>query len=145
MSFNPESRGPVAWYGAAHGERQAIRVDSRATNGAYAVIESAAAPGCVVPTHIHRNEDEHFLVLAGHYEIVIGDRTLDAGPGTRATVPRNTPHRWRNVDGQQSRLLAILTPGGFEQIIFAVEGTPAEEIKALAARFGCDILDPHDG
>src|SRR5258705_8972514 len=39
------------WFKGADGERQAIRVDSRDTDGAYAVIESVATPGCAVPTH----------------------------------------------------------------------------------------------
>ena len=63
-------------------------------------------------------------------------------PGTRATVPRNTPNSWRNIAPQESRLLAILTPGGFEQIVYAVKDTSPEQIKDLAARFGCDILGP---
>jgi quercetin dioxygenase-like cupin family protein len=54
------------WFEGADGERQAIRVDSRDADGAYSVIESVAEPGCAVPTHRHRNEEEHFLVLSGH-------------------------------------------------------------------------------
>jgi hypothetical protein len=51
------------WLDGAEGERQAIRVDSRTTGGAYAIVESVAAPGCAVPTHLHRNEDEHCLII----------------------------------------------------------------------------------
>jgi mannose-6-phosphate isomerase-like protein (cupin superfamily) len=130
------------WLKGADGERQAVRVDSRVAGGAYSVIESLAEPGCAVPTHLHRNEDEHFLVLSGRYRIAIGDSVLDAAAGTRATVPRNTPHSWRNIAAQESRLLAILTPGGFEQIVYAVKDTPPEKIRDLAARFGCEILGP---
>lgn len=130
------------WLKGADGERQAVRVDSRVTGGAYSVIESLAEPGCAVPTHLHRNEDEHFLIISGRYRIAIGDTILDATPGTRATVPRNTPHSWRNIATQESRLLTILTPGGFEQIVYAVKDTPPEKIKDLAARFGCHILGP---
>ena len=146
MSESSEIPKPVGsdriWLQGADGERQAVRVDSRVTGGAYSVIESLAESGCAVPTHLHRNEDEHFLVISGLYRIAIGDRVLDATPGTRATVPRNTPHSWRNLAPQESRLLTILTPGGFEQIVYAVKDTPPEKIKHLAARFGCDILGP---
>jgi quercetin dioxygenase-like cupin family protein len=134
--------GGDVWFKGAAGERQAIRVDSRDTGGVYSVIESVAEPGCAVPTHRHRNEEEHFLVLSGHYRIAIGDSILEAPSGTRATVPRNTPHSWRNVAAQESRLLAIITPGGFEQIVYAVKDTPPHEIADLASRFGCDILGP---
>jgi quercetin dioxygenase-like cupin family protein len=136
------ARGGNVWFKGAEGEWQMIRVDSRDTRGAYSVIESVAEPGCAVPTHRHRNEEEHFLVISGHYRIAIGDLILDAPPGTRATVPRNTPHSWRNVAAEQSSLLAILTPGGFEQIIYAIKDTPPEKISDVAARFGCDIIGP---
>ena len=139
----PNSVGPGdIWLTGADGERQSIRVDSRVTEGAYSVIESVAERGCAVPTHRHRNEDEHFLVISGRYRIAIGDRILDATPGIRATVPRKTPHSWAECRPGGSRLLAIITPGGFEQIVYAVKDTPPEKIRDLAARFGCDILGP---
>ena len=74
--------------------------------------------------------------------IAIGERILDPVPGTSATVPRNTPHSWRNIASEESRLLAIITPGGFEQIVYALKDTPPEKIRDLAARFGGDILGP---
>lgn len=132
----------VTWWPAAHGERQAIRVDSRRTAGAYAVIESVADADTAVPTHLHHNEEEHFLVLSGHYRIAIGDQVIDAPAGARATVPRNTPHSWRNVADGESRLLATIVPGGFEQLVYLVKDAPAEDVIALAAGFGCDILGP---
>ncbi len=134
--------GGNVWFKGADGERQAIRVDSRDTHGTYSVIESVATPGCAVPMHSHRNEEEHLLVISGRYRIAIGDQILDAPPGTRAVVPRSTPHSWRNITAEEGRLLAILTAGGFEQIVYAVNDTPPEEIPQLAAEFGCDILGP---
>ena len=130
------------WFDGAVGERQAVRVDSRSTDGAYAVIESVAELGCAVPTHRHRNEEEHLLVLSGHYRIAIDDRVIDALPGTNVTIPRNTPHSWRNVADTESRLLATITPGGFEQIVYLVKDSTAGKVAELAAQFGCDILGP---
>jgi mannose-6-phosphate isomerase-like protein (cupin superfamily) len=137
----PDTDEPT-WLDAAEGERQAIRVDSRTTGGAYAIIESVAAPGCAVPTHLHRNEEEHFLIISGRYRIAVDDKVFDATPGTRITVPRNAPHSWRNIDRAESSLLAIITPGGFEQIAYRVKDTPAAQIPELAAQFGCLILGP---
>ncbi len=71
-------RGADIWWDAAEGERLAVRVDSRATDGAYAVVESVADEGCAVPRHRHRNEDEHLLVLSGRYRFLIGGRIVDA-------------------------------------------------------------------
>jgi mannose-6-phosphate isomerase-like protein (cupin superfamily) len=80
MDTSPSVEGPNSvggcnvWFNGADGERQAIRVDSRDTHGAYSVIESVAEPGCAVPTHRHREEEEHFLVISGRYRIAIGTR-----------------------------------------------------------------------
>ncbi|GFG67474.1 cupin [Mycobacterium kubicae] len=130
------------WWKGTEGEVQTVRVDSRDTHGAYAVIEAVHEPGCAVPTHLHRNEEEHFHVLVGRYRIAIGDDIIDAPTGTRVTVPRNTPHSWRNVAPGEGRLLVVITPGGFEQLVYQVEGTPEREIPALAARYGCELLGP---
>jgi mannose-6-phosphate isomerase-like protein (cupin superfamily) len=132
----------VAWMPAADGERQAIRVDSRATDGAYAVIESVAQPGVAVPTHLHRNEAEHFLVLSGHYLVAVDDEVIDAPAGARVTIPRNTPHSWRNVSGGEGRLVVTIVPGGFEQLAHLVKDTPPARLHRLAAQFGCEILGP---
>jgi mannose-6-phosphate isomerase-like protein (cupin superfamily) len=136
MDTSPSVEGPNSvgggnvWFNGADGERQAIRVDSPDAHGAYSVIESVAELGCAVPTHRHRDEEEHFLVISGRYRIAVGDQILDAPPGTRATVPRNTPHSWRNIAAEEGRLL------------YAVKDTPTEKIRDLAGVFGCDILGP---
>jgi quercetin dioxygenase-like cupin family protein len=60
-------KGP--WYEGTAGERIAVRLSSTDTNGAYAIVESFAAPGCSPPMHLHRHEEEHFVVLAGTYPL----------------------------------------------------------------------------
>ena len=70
------------------------------------------------------------------------DRHLKFHEDRDNLVPRNTPHSWRNIAAAQSRLLGVLTPGGFEQIVYAVKDAPPEKIAHLAAEFGCDILGP---
>jgi mannose-6-phosphate isomerase-like protein (cupin superfamily) len=64
---------------------------------AYAIVESVAAPGCSLPLHLHRNEEEHLVVLAGTYRIPIEDKVLDAPVGTSVTVPRGSRHCWRST------------------------------------------------
>jgi len=64
---NGTDKGP--WYEGTAGERIAVRLSSTDTNGAYAIVESVAPPGCSPPMHLHRNEEEHFVVLAGTYRI----------------------------------------------------------------------------
>jgi quercetin dioxygenase-like cupin family protein len=108
-------KGP--WYEGTAGERIAVRLSSTDTNGAYAIVESFAAPGCSPPMHLHRHDEEHFVVLAGIYRILIDNRVFDAPVGTSVTVPRGARHSWRNISNEVSRVLIILTPGGFEKCI----------------------------
>jgi quercetin dioxygenase-like cupin family protein len=132
----------VTWYDAAAGERIAVRLSSRDTNGAYAIVESVAAPGCCVPMHLHQNEEEHFVVLAGTYRFAVGDKIFDAAAGTSVTVPKGAPHAWRNLSSSPSRLLVIFTPGGLERMIQDVINAPAGKVEEVAARYGCLIVGP---
>src|SRR6516165_1000798 len=76
---NWNDSGP--WYEGTHGERIAVRVSSLDTNGAYAIVESIAAPGCATPMHLYRNEAEHFVIIAGSYRIAIGEKIFEASAG----------------------------------------------------------------
>ena len=86
---NSNDSGP--WYEGTHGERIAIRLSSLDTNGAYAIVESIAAPGCATPMHLHRNEAEHFVILAGSYRIAIGEKIFEVSAGASITLPKGVP------------------------------------------------------
>jgi mannose-6-phosphate isomerase-like protein (cupin superfamily) len=130
------------WYEGTAGERIAVRLSSTDTNGAYAIVESFAAPGCSPPMHLHCNEEEHFVVLTGTYRILVEDRVFDAPAGTSVTVPRGARHTWRNMSNETSSLLVILTPGGFEKCIQTIRDSPAEKAPEIAAHYGCFIVGP---
>jgi hypothetical protein len=91
-SKKPDSRndsGP--WYEGTHGERIAVRLSSLDTKGVYAIIQSIAAPGCATPMHLHRNEAEHFAVIAGSYRIAIGEKIFEVRPGLASPCLRVFP------------------------------------------------------
>jgi mannose-6-phosphate isomerase-like protein (cupin superfamily) len=137
---NGNDLGP--WYEGTAGERIAVRLSSIDTNGAYAIVESVAAPGCSPPMHAHRNEEEHFVVLAGAYRILIEDKLFDVPVGTSVTVPRRSRHTWRNISKETGRLLVILTPGGFNKCIQTIRDSSADQMLEIAARYGCFIVGP---
>jgi mannose-6-phosphate isomerase-like protein (cupin superfamily) len=134
---NWNDSGP--WYEGTHGERIAVRVSSLDTNGAYAIVESIAAPGCATPMHLYRNEAEHFVIIAGSYRIAIGEKIFEASAGPSITLPKGVPHSWRNISHEPGRMVVILTPGGFEQTI---RDSPPEKLEEVAARYGCYIVGP---
>lgn len=130
------------WYEAADGERIAVRVSSVESHGAYAIVESIAAPGCATPMHLHRNEEEHFVIIAGQYRIAIGAKLFDASAGTSVTISKGATHSWRNISTEPGRLVVILTPGGFEQCIQTIRNSPPEKLEEVAASYGCYIVGP---
>ena len=111
---NWSDSGP--WYEGTHGERIEVRVSSLDTNGAYAVVESIAAPGCATPMHLHRNEAEHFVIIAGSYRIAIGEKIYEASAGASIILPKGVPHSWRNISSEPGRMVVILTPGGSSNV-----------------------------
>lgn len=77
----------------------------------------ALAPGQRVPSHVHRGEDDSFLVLEGTLSVVLGEegRHVEAGPGTFVLVPEGTPHAIANEGTEEVRILNIHAPGGFDR------------------------------
>ena len=54
-------------------------------------------------THIDHRDDEAFFVLEGTYSCLLGDQTLECGPGESFFAPRGTPHAFKNVGDTQAR------------------------------------------
>jgi mannose-6-phosphate isomerase-like protein (cupin superfamily) len=137
---NGSDDGP--WYEGTRGERIAVRISSLQTNGAYAVVESFAESGCATPMHLHRNEEEHFVVVSGLYRVALEDEVFDISSDVSITIPKGARHSWRNLSSEPSRLLVILTPGGFEQCVQTIRNSPPEKLEEVAASFGCYIVGP---
>jgi quercetin dioxygenase-like cupin family protein len=138
----PNSSDAGQWYEGTRGERIAVRISSLQTNGAYAVVESFAEPGCAAPMHLHRNEEEHFIVVSGLYRVALEDEVFDVSSGVSITIPKGARHSWRNLSREPSRLLVILTPDGFERCIQSIRNSPPEKLEEVAASFGCYIVGP---
>lgn len=85
------------------------------------LVENSPREG--TPFHAHMHEDESFYVLAGRFEISVGDKTVVGEPGTYMYGPRNVPHRWTNVGGSRGRLLSMFAPSGLEGYFLAA-GVP---------------------
>ena len=140
------------------GNRFVLRGDE--AGGRFGLIEHTIAPRTLAaPLHTHENEDEYSFVLAGRMGAQIGDETLEAGPGDLVCKPRGIPHAFWNPGDEETRVLEIISPAGFEQYfadlapVLAGEGEPDfaalaviqeryrlsmdfESIEALIARHG---------
>lgn len=137
------------------GDTMTLKATGVETDGRLLVIENLTAPGGGPPLHVHRNEDESFYVLEGEFEIVSGERTIHAGAGSFAFVPRGTPHRFQNVGSAPARILIWFSPAGLEGF-FREAGVPAtndgpapplgpaelQRTRLAAPRYGLELAQP---
>jgi mannose-6-phosphate isomerase-like protein (cupin superfamily) len=137
------------------GDLVTFKVVGDDTDGSFLLGEEVSPPGGGPPPHIHHHEDETFCVLEGEYEFLIGERTIRAGAGSVVYGPRNIPHTFKNVGTTPARMIAFVTPAGFEKFLEEVGGEAKddsspppfgkEEIEwllAVAPKYGIEMLPP---
>ncbi|MDQ3758800.1 MAG: quercetin 2,3-dioxygenase [Actinomycetota bacterium] len=147
----PSDEGEARWW---FGSLAVIKATAADTGGQMTVVEVTEPPGAEAPLHVHHNEDEAFWVLDGEVTFHVGDTTIEASAGDYAFGPRNIPHRF-TVGDSGCRMLFILTPGGFEDLVMATSEPAASRtlppppdaepdmarIKATVAAHGNELLD----
>jgi len=130
------------------GTEMILKIDSHKTGGVMSVVESVVQPGSGPPKHVHTREDELFYVLQGTFKIWRGDDILEVGEGAVAFLPRDVPHTYQNIGESPGRLLAIITPGGFDGFFREVSSKnlsaprDMEELTKIAGQFGLQFLGP---
>jgi quercetin dioxygenase-like cupin family protein len=102
------------WLGAL----AVIKATAADTGGHLAVVDVTDPPGVEAPLHVHHREDEAFWILDGDVTFEVGGKTIEASAGDFVFGPRDIPHRYK-VGDAGSRMLFILTPGGFEELVRA--------------------------
>jgi quercetin dioxygenase-like cupin family protein len=131
-----------------------IHASSDETGGSYGVVEITGAPGDMPPLHVHQHDDEAFYVLEGCLRVYVGDSVQELSAGDFALAPRGIPHVYEVISEEPARWLA-LSSGGFDRFVRevsvdapepalppTVQGPPPEELGAIAARHGIDLLGP---
>lgn len=137
------------WFGAL----AVIKATAADTGGQMTIIEVTEPPGVEGPLHVHHREDEGFWLLEGDATFEVGDTRIDAHAGDYVFGPRDIPHRY-SVGDAGCRMLFIMTPGGFEELVIAMS-TPAasrtlpplsdeepdwERVAAIAKAHGAELL-----
>ncbi len=107
------------------GEGKSVRLDgigvvfkllSADTGGSFALVEHPMEPGTLgAPPHRHQHEDEYSYILEGQVTVLVGERVIQAPPGTLIAKPRGVMHTFWNASSQPARVLEIIAPAGFEQ------------------------------
>ena len=139
----------IAWIG---GTELQVLLDGSHTDNQVTVVRSTLTAGSASPLHLHRKEDEMFVLLSGHGIFWVGDERHEVGTGGAVFLPRDVPHAYRFTSDEVD-LLTICTPSGMERF-FRGAGRPVSEprpdgwevtMEALAAAGmagGQEILGP---
>ena len=105
-------------------------------------LEFELSPGDGVSPHFHKGHSDSFYVLEGEVEFHIGDRIVNAIPGSYLLAPPHTVHYFRNVSDVPARILNLHTPGGFAKYRRELEQLKAQGIEPDTAFFERhDIFD----
>jgi quercetin dioxygenase-like cupin family protein len=153
------------WVGPEDGEAYWIlgglytyRAVAEQVGGAYTAVEVQARAGMAIPVHYHDTETEAFYVAGGSVTVRVGDQDVQGRAGSFIWVPPGHEHAFRfETDG---RMLLVFTGGTGHESLFREIGEPAvsrtippppeeepdaEQMAALAARFGTRIVGPPPG
>lgn len=115
--------GEALWFNGGLG---LLKATTAQTDGRFAAMELRAPKGFASPLHIHRAEDEFFVVLSGEVRVQHGDTVIEAVAGSMVYGPRDIAHAFR-VDSEEARMLLFFGPGGVEGF-FRDAGKPAGSV-----------------
>jgi quercetin dioxygenase-like cupin family protein len=124
-----------------------IKATGEHTDGSFFLAEDTLAPGFAgPPPHRHHELHDMFYVLEGTLTVRLGDRSIEAGPGTFACVPPGVVHTFRNDSDGPVRMLNFNTPAGFEKymrdLAEAARSGPLtpEAIGRVASRYDFEFV-----
>ncbi len=80
------------------------------------VVEHYLPHGDAPPLHVHRTEDEIFIVLYGTLRVEVGGQTRHLQAGDAALAPKGVPHSYR-VESDAARVLTITRGRDFETML----------------------------
>lgn len=121
--LGPDEGEPL-WFNGGLG---IFKATGEQTDGRFAVLELLAPRGFASPLHIHREEDEFFVVISGEVRVRHGDAVMETVAGSLVYGPRNVPHAFR-VDSAEARILLFFGPAGIERF-FREAGKPARTLS----------------
>ena len=109
------------------------------SDGGWTVIDYTLAPRQPgPPLHYHRHLTESFFVISGELRMQVGDREIDAGPGSYVLVPPGVAHTFANRTDQPVRILAQASSPEHKKFLLEIvemakaEGTwPPRDMRKL--------------
>jgi quercetin dioxygenase-like cupin family protein len=141
-----------AW---TNGQEVAVLLDSEQTEGRFSLLDAHTRRGDATPVHVHREDDEAFLLLEGAMTAWLGDQRYELQPGGICFLPRNIPHAIRF--DVASRVLMFNMPAGPQLDLMRAVGwdlreplppgwqVPVDQLREASPRSGIEVVGPPHG
>ncbi len=95
-----------------------IKVAGKATNGAFAIIESTVPPHFPgTPAYIHARATITFYIISGVLAFTLAEETVMVRQGGFVVVPPGLLHKFWNPTAAAATYLTYLSPAGFEEYL----------------------------
>lgn len=135
-----------------------IRVPNTSGQDEITIMEHRAPAGDSPPLHIHRNQDEGFVVLDGEIRVNMDGKEIIARKESALLAPKGIPHSYKVISAEGARFLTITRGPDFEGLVRFL-GRPAErdalpvpsgppspeqaaKLAEICAKFGIDLIGP---
>ena len=90
--------------------------------------------------HLHRSDDEAWIVLEGTLGFRIGDEEREVPAGESVLVPQGTPHSYWNARPEPARYLLVMTPR-IHQLIEALHGGGHGDFATIFEQHDSELLE----
>lgn len=88
-----------------------LKISAKDSGGQLSVFDYTGHAKIGPPMHIHFEQDETFMVIAGKYRFVVGEQVHELSPGDTIFLPRGIPHTWIQLT-DFGRMIYFLQPAG---------------------------------
>lgn len=90
--------------------------------------------------HLHRSDDEAWIVLDGRLGFTVGDEEREVGTGESLLVRRGTPHSYWNPTSEPAHYLLVMTPR-IHQLIEALHAGDRSDWKQIFEEHDSELLE----
>ncbi len=103
----------------------------------------ALPPGSAIPVHSHDGYEEIIFIHEGNARLTLGDRTVDAEPGTTMFIPPGTWHGVEAHGNEQATMLFIFPEPEMAEFFRRVGFKEGEAPPELTAQDWAEIMEQH--